>query len=83
MNLVFADYNNALGLSTDGKWELRAGSPALVAGSAGVDCGAFGGPVPYILSGIPDLPHIYEADVPATATTDSGLPVTIKVMSGN
>ncbi|MEA3460768.1 MAG: hypothetical protein U9R49_02740 [Bacteroidota bacterium] len=83
MDLVFADFDGTLQLSTDGKWELKAGSPALAAGSGGVDCGAFGGPTPYVLSGIPGLPHIYEADVPATATTDSGLPVTIKVMSGD
>lgn len=83
MDLVFADFDGALELSTDGKWELKAGSPAIGAGSGGVDCGAFGGPAPYILSGIPSLPHIYEADVPASATSESGLPVSIKVMSGN
>jgi hypothetical protein len=82
MNLVFADYDGSLELSTDGKWELMAGSPALGAGSGGMDCGAFGGPTPYILSGVPNLPHIYEADVPASATTDSGLQVSIKVKSG-
>jgi hypothetical protein len=83
MNLVFADFDGTLQLSTDGRWVLNAGSPALGTGSGGVDCGAFGGPAPYVLSGIPGLPHIYEADVPATATSDSGLPVTIKVMSGD
>jgi hypothetical protein len=83
MNLVFTDFGGTLHLSTDGKWKLKAASLALGAGSGGVDCGAFGGPSPYILSGIPGLPHIYEADVPATATTESGLPVTIKVMSGD
>jgi hypothetical protein len=83
MNLVFADFDGTLQLSSDGKWELKAASPALGAGSGGVDCGAFGGPSPYVLSGIPDLPHIYEANVPAAATTESGLPVTIKVMSGD
>jgi hypothetical protein len=82
MNLVFADFDGALNLSTDGKWELKAGSPALASGSGGVDCGAFGEPTPYILSGVPNLPHIYEADVPASATSDSGLPVSIKVKSG-
>jgi hypothetical protein len=83
MNLVFADFDGTLQLSTDGKWELLTGSPAIGAGSGGVDCGVFGGPAPYVLSGLPNLPHIYEADVPATATSDSGLPVTVKVMSGN
>jgi len=82
MDLVFADFDGALELSTDSKWELMAGSPALAAGSGGEDCGAFGGSTPYILSGIPSLPHIYEANVPASATSDSGLQVTIKVKSG-
>ena len=82
MNLVFADFDGSLELSTDGKWDLKDGSPALDAGSGGVDCGAFGGSTPYILSGVPNLPHIYEADVPASATSDSGLQVSIKVKSG-
>lgn len=82
MNLVFADYNNALGLSTDGKWDLIAGSLAIGAGINGTDCGAFYGPTSYVLSGVPNLPHIYEADVPASATSDSGLQVSIKVKSG-
>jgi hypothetical protein len=69
-------------LSTDGRWEMKAGSPALGSGSGGVDCGAFGGSTPYILSGVPNLPHIYEADVPASATSSSGLQVSIKVKSG-
>jgi hypothetical protein len=83
MTLVFADYNGTLGLSTEGKWDLMAGSPAIGAGNGGVDCGAFDGPTPYVLSGIPNLPHIYEADVPASATSESGLEVSIKVMSGD
>ncbi len=82
MDMVFADFDGSLLLSTDGKWELMAGSPALAGGSGGVDCGAFGGSTPYILSGVPNLPHIYEADVPASATSESGLQVSIKVKSG-
>ncbi|MCK4754754.1 MAG: right-handed parallel beta-helix repeat-containing protein, partial [Calditrichia bacterium] len=62
---------------------LKNGSPAIGAGSGGTDCGAFGGLSPYILSGIPNLPHIYEADVPASASSESGLQVTIKVKSGD
>jgi hypothetical protein len=38
--------------SPDGKWQLREGSPAIGAGENGVDCGPFGGPHPYVLSGI-------------------------------
>ena len=49
---VFADYEGSLDFSTDGKWQLKDGSPAIGAGMDGVDCGAFGGITPYILSGI-------------------------------
>jgi hypothetical protein len=80
---VFADYNGTQGYSTDGKWQLKNGSPAIGAGVSGVDCGAYGGVQPYVLSGLPDLPHIYEASIPATANSDEGLNITIKVKSGH
>ncbi len=80
---VFTAYNDySAGISTDGKWQLKAGSPAIGAGVADVDCGAFGGAEPYVLSGLPNLPHIYEATIPATANSGDGLSVTIKVKSG-
>ncbi len=71
----------ALTESTDGKWQLKVGSPAIGAGESGVDCGAFGGPQPYILSGLPVGPVIYELNVSSYATEDNKLPVTIKVKS--
>ncbi len=67
--------------STDGKWQLKESSPAIGAGEGGVDCGAFGGPQPYILSGLPVGPVIYELNVSSYATEDNKLPVTIKVKS--
>lgn len=79
MDMVFTDFDGSLKLSTDGKWQLKEGSPAIGAGVGGADCGVFGGSTPYVLSGIPSLPHIYEAEVPASATSESGLQVTIKV----
>lgn len=45
--------------SSDGKWQLKEGSPAIGAGVNGVDCGMFGGDFPYILSGVPAIPTIY------------------------
>ena len=79
---VFVDYNGNLGYSTDGKWQLKPGSPATGAGVSGVDCGAFGGVTPYVLSGLPALPRIYEAAIAATAYSGEGLSCTIKVKSG-
>ncbi|MBE0638127.1 MAG: hypothetical protein IH598_06395 [Bacteroidales bacterium] len=46
--------------STDGKWQLKPGSPAIGAGTAGQDCGMFDGTHPYKLSGLPSIPSIYE-----------------------
>lgn len=62
--------------STDAKWKLATGSPAKGAGlTVGSvvkpDCGAFGGPDPYLLSGIPAIPTIYTLTVPASIPTGS------------
>ena len=42
----------------DSRWKLKAGSPAIGAGIGGVDCGAYGGATPYVLSGIPPYPTV-------------------------
>lgn len=49
--------------STDGQYKLKAGSPASGAGYGGVDCGMFGGPQPYVLSGLPTVPAIWRIDI--------------------
>ncbi len=67
--------------STDGKWQLKAGSPAIDAGEGGIDCGAFGGLGPYILSGVPTGPVIYQLNVSSHSVAGNKLPVTIKVKS--
>jgi hypothetical protein len=46
--------------SMDGKWQLKPGSPAIGAGTAGQDCGMFDGTHPYKLSGLPAIPSFYE-----------------------
>ncbi len=67
--------------TTDGQYQLGAGSPAIGAGFNGVDCGAYGGPNPYKLSGIPNVPTIYSLTVPPTGTTN--INVTISTKSNN
>jgi hypothetical protein len=80
---VFVGYPTQGSYSTDGKWQLKAGGPAIGAGEGGIDCGIFGGPLPYVLSGLPAIPRIYEAVVPTAGSTSSGLPVIIKAKSQN
>jgi hypothetical protein len=65
----------------DGQFQLKTGSPAIGAGFNGVDCGAFGGPNPYKLGGIPNVPTIYKLVVPPTGTTN--INVTISTKSNN
>ena len=63
----------------DGKYRIRTGGPADKKGKDGVGIGPFGGPRPYKLSGIPDLPVIYDLSSSGFGTADGKLPVTIKV----
>lgn len=62
--------------SADGQYQLAVGSPAIDGGVeiGGVkpDCGAFGGPDPYVLSGIPDIPTIYEFSLPNGNSVPAG-----------
>ncbi len=67
--------------TTDGQFVLKGGSPAIGAGYGGVDCGASGGPNPYKLAGIPNVPTIYKLTVPPTGTTN--INVTISTKSNN
>lgn len=69
--------------SSDAMWQLAASSPAIGAGEDGTDCGMFGGDSPYVLSGIPTGPHIYEMDIANYGTSQGGLKVIIKAKLSN
>jgi len=66
------------GNSSDGQYQLATTSPARNAGKNGVDIGPFGGPEPYRLSGLPQLPNIYEISTGGFLVGDE-LPVHIKI----
>ena len=72
---LFVSGDNA---STDGKYMLSENSPAKGKGSNGTDIGPFGGPDPYRLSGLPNLPNIYELSTGGFVSGNE-LPVTIKI----
>ncbi|HNX85882.1 MAG TPA: hypothetical protein PKN12_03045 [Bacteroidales bacterium] len=71
----------ATGNSTDGQWQLKEYSPAIGAGNDGLDCGMFGGTDPYVLSGMPDIPSIYQIIMPTSGNTNTGINVTVKAKS--
>lgn len=67
----------------DERFALKEGSPAIGAGTNGVDCGVYGGVYPYVLSGLPKfVPYISESNIPTTPT-DGKLNITLKIKSQN
>lgn len=61
------------GSSTDTQYQLKEDSPALRAGTGGVDVGMFGGSSPYVISGLPALPRITDLRVPTIVPDSTGL----------
>ena len=82
MTTVFEDFNNSSSnFTSDSRYQLKAGSPAIGAGVTGEDCGAFGGVAPYRLSGIPAIPTIYSFIAPSIVT--GNFTVTLSTRSNN
>jgi len=85
MSTVFVDFDGSQGYSDDEKWDLRddPSNPAYDSGYNGDDCGAYFGNSPYVLSGMPPFPHIFDVDMPASVSKSSGLEVNVKIKSQN
>jgi hypothetical protein len=71
------------GISDDEAYQIKAGSPLKTAGSGGTEVGAYGGPTPYVVSGIPAIPSIVNMNNTATGSNTVPLSVTISVKSNN
>ncbi|WP_221391439.1 hypothetical protein [Dyadobacter sp. NIV53] len=74
--------------SSDAKWKLKSGSPAIGAGYGSttanpIDCGIFGSYSTYKLSGIPPVPSIYSFENQPVGSTNDPIDVTLKVRSNN
>ena len=63
--------------SLDVRRQLKPGAAVKGTGKSGVDPGMFSGPDPYIISGLPAVPIIVGIQAPTSASTASGLPVTV------
>lgn len=72
-------FAGATGNSTDGQYKLKPSSTYLTAGYNGTQPGIFGGSEPYVLSGLPAVPSIYEFAADGFASKNTGLPIQIKV----
>ena len=67
----FEDPNNL-------NFHLKPTSTAVHAGIDGIDSGIYAGDFPFIDDGAPNLPTIYEMNIPRTASQKDGLSVEIK-----
>lgn len=67
--------------SRDAKFELNPWptNRLRAAGTGGVDIGFFGGVDPYVKSGMPPIPAIFEFTAPSSGTAGAGLDVNVKV----
>jgi hypothetical protein len=64
------------------QYQLDPNSPGKTAGTDGTDCGIFGGVEPYELSGMPNIPSIFELSVGAIGNANSqSLDVNLKAKS--
>ena len=73
-SLVFMDYPND-------NFHLKLEPPAMRSGLGGAEIGIYGGDLPFIDGGYPNIPSIYYLDIPATGSQKEGINVTIKAKS--
>lgn len=64
--------------TTDGQYQIIEDGLAAGTGRDGVDVGAFGGPEPYRLSGVPPIPRITDLSTDGSVNEDGELIITIK-----
>lgn len=74
------------GVTLEGQWKLKAGSPAIAAGYGStaqnpIDCGMFGGSNAYILAGLPPMPVVYSFEVQPIGSNTDPIDVKVKVKS--
>jgi hypothetical protein len=71
----------------DASWTLATGSPCIGYGrdfsNNPIDAGAYGGPNPYRLSGIPPIPAFYKLTAPSSSATANPYTITFSVRANN
>ncbi len=81
-SIPFTGDGNYYSLS-DNVFSVTAGSAAETAAQGGGQCGMFGGTDPYVLSGMPPIPHIYKLESDPAGTNTDPLNVKISVKAQN
>lgn len=74
-NQIFINTDDA----TDARWQIKADGVAAGTGRDGSDIGAFGGPDPYRLSGLPSIPRITDLSTDGIVNENGQLQIKIQV----
>lgn len=74
---------NTNNIQEDARYQLQSSAVAKTAGEGNSECGAFGGNDPYVLSGIPSIPSIYQLTVPSQVPANGTLNIQIKAKTNN
>lgn len=67
--------------STDSTYALTSSSPAKGTGKSGEDMGMYGGPLPYVASGIATVPNIYALTISPVAAGATSISVSVSTKS--
>jgi hypothetical protein len=75
---IGAELENTENTDIDKTYKVKSGGFADEGGADGVECGMFGGPYKYVLSGMPPIPHIYMIDADPAGTTSLKVKISVK-----
>lgn len=73
----YSQYMEKADYTLDANYRIKLGSPISTKASDGGPLGAFGGELPYVISGLPDVPVISNVTGPTSVNSFQGLPITV------
>ena len=73
----FSPFMQQVDFTHDANYRIKLGAPLSTQSSDGGPIGAFGGAMPYVVSGLPDFPVISNITGPTSVNSYQGLPVTV------
>lgn len=73
----FSQYMEGSEFSLDSNYRFKSDSPIAMSASDGGALGAFGGVNPYIVSGLPSIPVVYNVSAPTSVNLLQGMPVAV------
>lgn len=73
----YSEYMEKADYTLDANYRIKLEAPISTKAADGGQLGAFGGGLPYVVSGLPDMPVITNITGPTSVNTYQGLPITV------